>query len=42
VSLIGWGHGSLLSYSGGPSQGGGDPPGPCRGQGGQERGMMKQ
>jgi hypothetical protein len=42
VSLIGWGHVSLHGCSEGASSGGGDPPGPFRGQGGQFSGTRKQ
>ena len=42
VSLIVWVHGSLPGCWERPSSGGGDPPGPCRGQGGQDRGTMIQ
>ena len=42
VSPIGLGHGSLLGCSEWSSSGGGDPAGPCRGQGGQQRGTMMQ
>jgi hypothetical protein len=42
VSLIGRGHGSVHGCSEGASSGGGDPPGPFRGQGGQVQGTRKQ
>ena len=42
VSLIGGVHGPPPGCWELSSQGGGDPPGPCRGQGGQDRGTMMQ
>ncbi len=42
VSLLGGGHGSVPGCSEWTSSGGGDPPGPFRGQGGQGRGTRKQ
>ena len=42
VSLIGGGHGSVQGCSEWTSSGGGDPPGPFRGQGGQGQGTRKQ
>ena len=42
VSLIGGGHGSVPGCFQWASSGGGDPPGPFRGQGGQVQGTRKQ